>query len=146
MSLQQYEQYEADRMERNAWKVSAEVASRIDGARVLSQHIRCFVSEKPNEHFFFNGEYIKEYNCANEASKSKVPGSGYIEKINKFQEEHYRVGELFMDYVKKGCEAEDGSLCSWCDGRDWVGAPFKRIPQPMPGIENAKSMDNFTNI
>ena len=40
-------------MERNAWRVTHEIALRIDYAPVLSDYIRAFVTEKEEQAFFF---------------------------------------------------------------------------------------------
>ena len=87
--LKEFEEYERVRMSKNAWIVANELVNRIDGAPVLSEYINCQLSLKPNEMFFFNKEYLVEYQHATtEGKKKKVPGSGYIEKILKFSEEH----------------------------------------------------------
>ena len=87
--------------------------------------------------FFFNKEYLVQYQHATtEGKKKKVPGSGYIEKILKFSEEHYKAGELFMAYVKHACSKEQPSRCEYCSTREWTGPPAERVPQPMPDRGN----------
>ena len=104
MSVKEFEEYEKQRMSKNAWIVANALVKRIDGAPVLSEYINCKLSAKPNEMFFFNKEYLVEYQHATaEVKKMKVPGSEYMEKVLKFFEQHYKVGELFMEYVKHAC-------------------------------------------
>ena len=84
-----------------------------------------------------NKEYLVEYQHATtEGKKKKVPGSGYIEKILKFSEEHYKAGELFMEYVKHACSKEQPSRCEYCSTREWTGPPAERVTQPMPDRGN----------
>ena len=56
MSFKEFEQYESERMSKNAWIVANELVKRIDGApvHVLSECIDCNLAEKPNEMFLFN--------------------------------------------------------------------------------------------
>ena len=61
LSLTEYEKIEEERMEKNAWRVSEEVASRIDDCPVHSEYIKCFVANKCDDGLFFNKEYLKEY-------------------------------------------------------------------------------------
>lgn len=49
MSLHSYEQYEKERVEKNAWHVCKQVAERIDDAPVLKDYISSRVSESPEE-------------------------------------------------------------------------------------------------
>ena len=53
MSLHSYEQYEKERMEKNAWYDCKQVAERIDDAPVLKDYISSRVSESSEELFFF---------------------------------------------------------------------------------------------
>ena len=57
-SLQDYEEYEHARMERNAWTVAEEVQKRVDDAPVLSEYITAYTSQKINDTFFFNVENL----------------------------------------------------------------------------------------
>ena len=81
MSLREYESYEKRRIENNAWLVAKEVAHRIASAPVLGEYIQAFVSEKPCDHFLFNGEHIKDYYGTSENGKNNVVVAGYIDKI-----------------------------------------------------------------
>ena len=48
-SLHSYEQYEKERVEKNAWHFCKQVAERIDDAPVLKDYISSRVSESPEE-------------------------------------------------------------------------------------------------
>ena len=52
-------------------------------------------------------------------------------KITNFIELHYRVGELYMEFIKDGC-MEKGEQCSWCKETKWIGPKFERVPEPHP--------------
>ena len=133
MSLQEYEDYETKRMEKNAWAVTHELVNRIHGAPVLGTYIKCFPSEKPGEFFFFNDTLLHEYAAASSATRETLPGSGYIQKIVTFFESHYIRGELFMEYLKHSCSStQNNELCFHCSTNDWVLAQIPRIPHPIP--------------
>ena len=61
LSLQDYEAHEAQRMEKNAWRITNQVAERIDGAPVLSEFIHGIESQRPEDSFFFNDNYLSQY-------------------------------------------------------------------------------------
>ena len=61
LSVQQYEELEAERMKLNAWAVSKELVQRIDGAPVLSERIKVYLSEDKDDLFFFNQHYLNQY-------------------------------------------------------------------------------------
>ena len=85
LSVQQYEELEAERMKLNAWAVSKELVQRIDGAPVLSERIKAYLSEDKDDLFFFNQHYLNQYQTAtSEDSKKRVPGSSYFAKIEEF--------------------------------------------------------------
>ena len=52
-------------------------------------------------------------------------------KITNFIELHYRVGELYMEFIKDGC-MEKGEQRSWCKETKWIGPKFERVPEPHP--------------
>ena len=52
LTLQDYEKYEEQRKEKNAWTVASQLAERIDSAPVLSDYIHASVSERPEDSFF----------------------------------------------------------------------------------------------
>ena len=137
-SLQEYEEYEYARMERNAWSVVHEVQKRVDDAPVLSEYITAYTSQKIDSLFFFNEENLASYHkCNSDASRNNVPGSAYIQKICMFQKSHNRRGELFTEYVKQGClEHLDGILCDYRSSHSWTGPAISRIPQPIPDNSN----------
>ena len=95
-SLHSYEQYEKERVEKNAWHVCKQVAERIDDAPVLKDYISSRVSESPEELFFFNASELNTYRNASENSKAGIPGAAYLSKIESFIEDHYVRGELFF--------------------------------------------------
>ena len=60
------------RMERNAWRVAEEIAERIDGAPVLGEFIEARLTPNTDSIFFFNKEYVKEYQQSSASTKSLV--------------------------------------------------------------------------
>ena len=138
LTLQDYEKYEEQRMEKNAWRVASQLAERIDGAPVLSDYIHASVSERAEDSFFFNGEYLSEYMKKSVNNRNAMPGSAYIRKILEFNEKHVESGELYAEFLKGSCKEKDGSLCKHCcvtDGPEeiaWTGPATERIPRPIP--------------
>ena len=135
MTMEEYEKHERARMERNAWLVAHDLSSRLDGAPVLSSYIHGLISEKSEDHFFFNKEELKAFHNASTATSKSVPGAAYFEKINVFIRNHYVHGELFMEYLKGACETSTGQLCDFCSSTHWVGPRMNRIPQPVPDYD-----------
>ena len=131
MSVQEFEDYEKNRFEKNAWIVVNELVKRIDGAPVLGEYINAKLSDTTGKLFFFNKDLLLEYqNCTTEEKRKAVPGSGYIEKILLFLTQHYQMGELFIQYIKYACTNEKGSTCEYCNIHKWTGPAAERIPQP----------------
>ena len=87
LSLQDYEEMKEEGMRKNAWKVDAEVAARIDDAPVHSEYIKCLVSAKPDDGLSFNQDLLKE-----RWAKKEVPGASYIKENIDFIEAHYQKG------------------------------------------------------
>ena len=137
MSLKEYECYEEMRMQSNAWYVSKIIQERIQDAPVLNEYISSFVSDKPNEMFFPNQDLLHESSQkSSESAKDEVPGANYFKKILDFWKNHYKSGQLFMEFIKGGCLDVIGELCWHCKSSDWIGARCSRISQPMPDLEN----------
>ena len=89
---------------------------------------------------FFNESNLKEYQSATQNKKSCVPGSEYIEKILRFIDSHYKIGELFMEYLYGDCSTAITERCSFCSNKGWTSpVPMKRIPQPVPDPDSQVS-------
>lgn len=132
MTMNDYEEYEVKRMEKNAWFVADDLANRVDGAPVLSSFIHGLVSFQSDDHFFFNKKELKVYNSASDATKKDVPGYNYFDKIYNFIDNHYEHGELYIEYLKGDCVKKCGELCSFCRKTEWTGPVMGRIPRPIP--------------
>ena len=128
MTMKEYERHERDRMERNAWLVAHDLGNRLDSAQ---QFYSWLVSQKSEDHFFFNKEELRAFNNTSSSTNKNLPGSAYFEKINAFIGNHV-YGELFMEYLKGACETSTGQLCDFCANTPWVGPHMNRIPQPIP--------------
>ena len=131
MTLESYEQYEDNRMERNAWRVAQDVASRIDDAPVLSSYIKSFATEKGEDTFFFNKEQLQEFAKASESQRQDLTGYHYFSKITKYIDSHYATGELYMEFLKDSCKGKSAKPCSTCTS-GWIGPEMGRIPRPFP--------------
>jgi hypothetical protein len=73
------------------------------------------VSEEQDKLFFFNQKYLLQYHAASSPeAKKTVLGASYYAKALNFFNSHYRVGELFMEYIKFGCKEKESEFClSW---------------------------------
>ena len=137
LTVQDYDTHEQERMEKNAWWVSKELAYRIDAAPVFNEYIHSFVTVKPEEAFFFNREYITQFNKSTGENQTEIPGYYYCVKIMKFIKDHYHVGELYMEFIKDGCKEKDESQhCNWCKETEWRGPVMSRVPEPCPDKDN----------
>jgi hypothetical protein len=131
MTLVEYEKHEDERTVRNVWRVAHDIALRIDDAPVLSDYIRAYVTEKEEETFFFNKNYLQDYTKASESSKENIPGYNYVVKICDYIKYHYDVGELYMEFVKDACKVKAKQQCNLC-ASGWTGYKRERIPRPLP--------------
>ena len=105
MSVKDFEELEEQRMEKNAWHVAKTLVERIDGAPVLSKRIKAYLTENKQKQFLFNRSYLLQYHTASTpVAKNGVPGAVYFEKFMKFFSDHYKVGELFMEFVRTGAK------------------------------------------
>ena len=123
-------------MEKNAWFVAENITRRIDDTPVLSNYIRVFTSERPEDAFFVFEDVIKKFQkSTSAAAKEAVPGSAYIQNILSFYENHYIHGELFMEFIKDGFMDATGELCKYCQVNGWIGENMPRVPQPVPNLQ-----------
>ena len=137
MSLEEFELYEKNRMERNAWYATTELTKRIDDAPVLSGYIRAYTSQPKEDLFHFHEPSIILWNSmSSEQNESKIPGSCSTSKIVEFFRLHNRKGELFMDYKKEGCKDISKNLCQFCEKNQSCFPLLDWIPQPVPNFEN----------
>ena len=52
MDMKEFEVYESNRMEKNAWAVAEELQRRLDNAPILREYIKAFLTDKSNDGFF----------------------------------------------------------------------------------------------
>ena len=103
---------------------------------VLSEYITSVAAQKCEDHFFFNKVWLAQYTSTqSETTRSQLPGSGYFKKITEFFNEHYEVGELYMEYKRDSCLKKAGKKCQYCTNTDWSGPHFTRIPRPWPDYD-----------
>ena len=82
--------------------------------------MKAFVTNRNEQRFFFNTEYIQQYNAAKwETRKVKVPGHNYFKKLDDFMEWCMITGEMFHEYCEN--ESVDSTL------------------HPVPDINNSKA-------
>ena len=103
-TVDEMKELEAEVVQRNAWRVAQDFVSRIDGEPgPTGDCMKAFVTNRKEQQFFFNTEYIQQYNAAkSETRKVKVPGHNYFKKLDDFIESCMTTGEIFHEY----CENE----------------------------------------
>ena len=76
LTVGEYKELEAKTMELNAWRVSQDVVSRIDGEPgPAGDCVRAFVTNTKKQQFFFNTKQLQDYNAViSEKKKQQVPG------------------------------------------------------------------------
>ena len=104
LTVEEMKQLEAEVVQRIAWRVAQDFVSRIDGELgPTGDCMKAFVTNRKEQQFFFNTEYIQQYNAAkSETRKVKVPGHNYFKKLDDFIESCMTTGEIFHEY----CENE----------------------------------------
>ena len=107
MDMKEFEVYESNRIEKNAWAMAEELQRRLDDAPMLGEYIKALLTEKSNNGFFFIWDYLPRYMEASEVKREDLPGHAYFKKIWDFYNAHYNTGELFMEYLKKDCFNKD---------------------------------------
>ena len=77
-------------------------------------YISACLVDRPENHFFYNCEYLKEHLGVTNNQKSSVPGHGYFSKLEKIESLHCEKGELYMKYRRMSCQERNGQLCQFC--------------------------------
>ena len=100
LTVAEMKELEEETMERNAWRVSEEVVSRIDGEPgTAGDCMKALVTNKRHQQFFFNTEYLQKYNATkSEKKKVQVPGHHYFKKIDSIISTSMISGEIFHEY------------------------------------------------
>ncbi|CAG2257842.1 unnamed protein product [Mytilus edulis] len=139
MTPSDLDKHKAAMMEKNAWAVAEVVSLRIDDAKGPAGFIQAYVTEHPEDQFFWNGNYLKRYHESSKSAKATVPGHGYFKKIYEFIDQHCEVGELYIEYRKYRCEQSHGTKCEYClrsPVNDLYGPNLvKPVPRPYPDYE-----------
>ena len=151
LTTKQFEDLEDERMERNAWQVAQEVADRIEGAPVLKEFMKSFLTPKVDDQFFFNKEHLDEYfSTSSVAVKKSVPRYNYIQKIEQYYQDHFETGKLYMEFLRGDCCVLASNLCSFCASLTSAPRIENRVPRPMPDPENPghyfKAFDTPTHV
>ena len=100
LSVDMYKELEAKTMERNAWRVSQDVVSRIDGEPgPAGDSMKAFLTNSKEKQFFFNTKELHEYNAGkSEKKKEQVPGHNYFKKLDSISKSCITSGEMFHEY------------------------------------------------
>ena len=119
-----------------AFQVAKEVSDRIDGAGAPDGFMKSFVSSTADQLFYWDKHYLMDFMDRN--NNMIFPGHNYFSKIERFLENHARIGDKYLEIVKFSCEYNNGSSCSHCAESGWVDAVCHCIPEPMPDYASNK--------
>ena len=132
LSTSELDAHSSKVMEKNAWAVAEEVCLRIDDSPAPRGYISAFLVNRPENQFFYNREYLKEYLGVTNNQKSSVPGHGYFSKLEQFESFHCEKGELYMEYRRMACKEKTGQPCKFCE-KDEITSPPLPTRRPYPG-------------
>ena len=131
MSIDDFDEYENDRMKKNVMYVCNDLSYRIQdapgprGSMDLMTGYPC----QPQSDFFFNdSDYLSEYLKASAQKRPLLPGHAYYSKILAFFDVHFQKGELYLEYKK--CAA--GTDCEFCSTHPWKSPELGWCPRPYP--------------
>ena len=128
--------YEKERVEKNAWRVASELAERVDRKPAPHGFISCQVTPKDYEQFYSDQEYMSAYiSASSESAKKKLPGHGYYSMIDNFYKNHCQKGELYIEFLKGSCQKLDEECCKVCF--EWSGPAINYVPRPYPDYSKA---------
>ena len=51
-----------------------------------------------------------QYSKTAKTQRSRVPGHAYFKKIEDFVDRHFKIGELYMEYVKGNCKGKNNNV------------------------------------
>ena len=85
--------------EKNGWVVAEEECLRIDDSPLPRGYISAFLIDRPENQFFYNREYLKEYLGVTNNQKSSFPRHGYFSKPEQFGRLCCEKGEPYIANV-----------------------------------------------
>ncbi len=124
-------------MEKNVWRVAYDVAAMIDDeSGPAGDFIKCYVTQREKNQFFFNQPYLIKYAAAKTDAKKEVPGCNYFKKIYAFKDSHCLHGAMFLEYLKGSCKDAHGKLCDFCTSREKCCSQIEHVPRPFSDHES----------
>ena len=138
LHVKELEKNEEKRMRKNAFAISTELIERIDGAPVLDERIKAYLSEDITECFFFNQKYFMQYiTVSNQAAKDKIDmnGSSYLSEILQFFNSHHKSGKFCVEFLKTSCKTEK-KQCYFGDSSTTI--PMKQIPHSCSDVQRPR--------
>ncbi len=122
LSVEEMKKLEEDAVERNAWRITHDIVTRIDGEPgPAGDCMKALVTSKVTNQFFFNTKYLHAYTSANSAKlKSQVPGHNYFSKLDDVSIISMSSGEMYQEY-----RADESLLCT---------------PRPFPDISKSPEL------
>ena len=124
MTIDELTAHEANMIQKNAWCIAEDIASRIDSEPgPSSSFMQAFVTYRKDVQFFVNTEWLNKWRKSGKVARTKLPGHHYFNSIECVMKTHVTTGELFMEFTS--CDS-----CEFCHG---INAPIiDPVPQPYP--------------
>ena len=75
---------------------------------------------------------MTEFYSKSETQRITIPGHAYYNKLQCFIDNHFEIGELYLEYLKGDCKRKLGDFCDFCKSNEWVGPQINRAPRRYP--------------
>ena len=107
----------------------------MNGAPAPGGFIKAYVSKSSEKLFFNNHEDLKTYINSSQSKKdsNQCPGLNYFKRLSRFIENHFDIGEKYLEYIKSNCKE---NFC-FCEDLFWIGPPCSKISKPYPNYETS---------
>ena len=101
-------------MKYNAFKACDEVMGSVSGAPEPGDSMKSYTSESLQAMFFNDEICVKDYLHGSEEKRKTLPGANLFKQV-LFAENHFEVGEKYIEFVKFSCRKSQicTTLCSF---------------------------------
>ncbi|KAG1683551.1 Trafficking kinesin-binding protein 1 [Nymphon striatum] len=113
----------------------------------LAAHIGQSLLSQKNELKLKNKHLEAELASANDhVVKLHEELSVACEATTRYIDEHYEIGELYMEFMKDGCTRKLDESCATCSQSGWIGPQMKIIPRSFPDESTFKYKSVFESL
>ena len=103
-------------VEKNVWRACFELSLIIDDEPGPSKNsfLTSAVTPSKEKYFFTDKDYLTEFYSKSETQRITIPGHPYYNKLQCFIDNHFEIGELYLEYLKGDCKGKLGDFCDFC--------------------------------